>query len=181
VVVVDKTAPTVLAAGLELRLMNGRATLEAADIDYGSTDNCGVASMTLDKTVFTCANVGTNKVTLTVTDRSGNVAKQTVDVVVLADATCGTIALGADKQLDAYPNPVADQATIAFRATQAGTAQVKVFDQMGTLVATLYNGAVEGDHVYNVTLNGAALPNGVYNCQLVTNGKVTNQRLVITK
>jgi PKD repeat protein len=182
VVVVDKTAPTVLAAGLELRLMNGRATIEAADIDYGSSDNCGVASMTLDKTVFTCANVGTNKVTLTVTDRSGNVAKQTVDVVVIADATCGTLAtLSPDKQLDAYPNPVADQATIAFRATQAGSAQVKVYDQMGTLVATLYNGAVESDHVYSVTLNGAALPNGVYNCQLVTNGKVTNQRLVITK
>jgi hypothetical protein len=125
--------------------------------------------------------VGTNQVTLTVTDRSGNVAKQTVEVVVLADATCGTIALGADKQLDAYPNPAADQATVAFRATQAGSAQVKVFDQMGTLIATLYNGTVEADHVYNVTLDGRSLPNGVYNCQLVTNGKVVNQRLLITK
>jgi hypothetical protein len=181
VVVVDKTAPTVLAAGLEVRLLNGTRTIEAADIDYGSTDNCGIASITLDKTTFTCANVGTNQVTLTVTDRSGNVAKQTVEVVVLADATCGTIALGADKQLDAYPNPAADQATVAFRATQAGSAQVKVFDQMGTLVATLYNGAVEGDHVYSVTLDGRSLPNGVYNCQLVTNGKVVNQRLLITK
>jgi hypothetical protein len=181
VVVVDRTAPTVLAAGLEVRLLNGTRTIEAADIDYGSTDNCGIASITLDKTTFTCANVGTNKVTLTVTDRSGNVAKQTVDVVVLADATCGTIALSADKQLDAYPNPAADQATVAFRATQAGSAQVKVFDQMGTLVATLYNGAVEADHVYNVTLDGRSLPNGVYNCQLVTAGKVVNQRLLITK
>jgi hypothetical protein len=181
VVVVDRTAPTVLAAGLEVRLLNGTRTIEAADIDYGSTDNCGIASITLDKTTFTCANVGTNKVTLTVTDRSGNVAKQTVDVVVLADATCGTIALSADKQLDAYPNPAADQATVAFRATQAGSAQVKVFDQMGTLVATLYNGAVEADHVYKVTLDGRSLPNGVYNCQLVTAGKVVNQRLLITK
>lgn len=182
VVVVDKTAPTVLAAGFEVRLLNGRATIETADIDYGSTDNCGVASMTIDKTTFTCANVGTNQVTLTVTDRSGNVAKRTVEVVVIADATCGTsIALSADKQLDAYPNPVADQATVAFRATQAGNAQVKVFDQMGTLVATLYNGAVEDDHVYSVTLDGRSLPNGVYNCQLVTNGKVTNKRLLITR
>jgi hypothetical protein len=182
VVVVDKTAPMVLAAGLEVRLLNGRATIEAADIDYGSTDNCGIASITLDKTTFTCANVGPNQVTLTVTDRSGNVAKQTVEVVVLADATCGaSIALSADKPLDAYPNPVADQTTVAFRATQAGTAQVKVFDQMGTLVATLYNGAVEGDHVYRVTLDGRSLPNGVYNCQLVTNGKVVNKRLLITK
>jgi hypothetical protein len=182
VVVVDKIAPKVLAAGLEVRLMNGRATIEAADIDYGSSDNCGIASMTLDKSTFTCANVGTNQVTLTVTDRSGNVAKQTVEVVVIADATCGaSIALSADKVIDAYPNPVADQATVAFRATQAGNAQVKVYDQMGTLVATLYNGAVEGDHVYSVTLDGRALPNGVYNCQLVTNGKVTNKRLIITK
>jgi hypothetical protein len=182
VVVVDKTAPTVLAAGLQISLVNGTRTIEAADIDYGSTDNCSIASLSLDKTTFTCANVGPNQVTLTVTDRSGNVAKQTVEVVVLADATCGpSVALSAEKHLDAYPNPLTEQATVAFRAMQAGPAQVKVFDQMGTLVATLYNGVVAGGQAYSVTLDARALPAGVYNCQLVTDGKVTNQRLLITK
>ncbi|MGI4823727.1 MAG: FG-GAP-like repeat-containing protein [Janthinobacterium lividum] len=187
VVVVDKLAPTVLAAGLELRLQNGRATLDAADIDYGSTDNCGIASMALDKSTFTCANVGPNQVTLTVTDRSGNATKQTVEVIVVADGTCGNAVaslaetLSADKPLDAYPNPVVEQATIAFRPAKSGQAQVKVYDQLGTLVATLYNGSVEGDHVYKVTVDGRPLPSGVYNCQLVADGKVVNKRLVITK
>lgn len=187
VVVVDKTAPTVLAAGLELRLQNGRATLDAADIDYGSTDNCGIASMTLDRSTFTCANVGPNQVTLTVTDRSGNVAKQTVEVIVVADGTCGNAValleetLSADKPLAAYPNPVVEQATIAFRPAHSGQAQVKLYDQLGTLVATLYNGNVEGNHVYKVTVDGRPLPSGVYNCQLVADGKVVNKRLIITK
>jgi hypothetical protein len=187
VVVVDKLAPTVLAAGLELRLQNGRATLDAADIDYGSTDNCGIASMSLDKSTFTCANVGPNQVTLTVTDRSGNAAKQTVEVIVVADDTCSNAVarleetLSADKPLDAYPNPVVEQATIAFRPAHSGQAQVKVYDQLGTLVATLYNGNVEGNHVYKVTVDGRPLPSGVYNCQLVTEGKVVNKRLIITK
>jgi hypothetical protein len=177
----------VLAAGLELRLQNGRATLEAADIDYGSTDNCGVASMSLDRTSFTCANVGSNQVTLTVTDRSGNVAKQTVDVIVVADGTCGNSTarleetLDADKPLAAYPNPLVEQATIAFRPAQSGQAQVKVYDQIGTLVATLYDGNVEGNHIYKVTVDGRPLPSGIYNCQLVADGKVVNKRLVITK
>lgn len=58
---------------------------------------------------------------------------------------------------------------------------MKVYDQLGTLVATLYNGNVEGDHVYKVTVDSRPLPSGVYNCQLVADGKVVNERLIIVK
>jgi hypothetical protein len=84
VVIVDNTAPVILAAGLQINLINGTRTIEAADIDYGSYDACGsIASLTLDRTTFTCANVGPNLVTLTVTDNAGNKASQTVTVVVV--------------------------------------------------------------------------------------------------
>ncbi|MTB53754.1 hypothetical protein E1J53_0022470, partial [Lewinella sp. W8] len=41
-------------------------------IDGGSTDACGIASFSEDITEFTCADVGPNTVTLTVTDVNGN-------------------------------------------------------------------------------------------------------------
>ena len=192
VVVVDNTAPTIRAAGFTASLLNGTRTIEAADIDYGSYDDCGtVASISISPRTFTCANVGPNQVTLTVTDNAGNVATQTVTVMIQADGTCSSLA-GISNQsaavnfsdgqpLQAYPNPIADQATIAFRPTQAGTAQVKIYNQLGKLVATLFDGTVEAQRIYSLTLDGRPLPSGVYNCQLVTNGKVVSKRLVVNK
>ena len=56
-----------------------------------------------------------------------------------------------------------------------------MYSQLSLLMATLYNGQVEGNRLYNVTLNGAPLVASVYNCQLITNGKVTSQRLLVNK
>ncbi len=50
--------------------------IEASAIDAGSTDNCSIASLTLSPNTFTCAQIGTTQnLTLTVTDRAGNVAR----------------------------------------------------------------------------------------------------------
>ena len=61
---------------------SGSATITAADIDNGSTDNCGIASLAVSPNVFTCSDLGANTVTLTVTDTSGNVATCTSTVTV---------------------------------------------------------------------------------------------------
>jgi len=62
----------------------GLATITVADIDDGSSDNCGIATMTLSQTSFDCTNEGSsNPVTLTVTDASGNVSSCTVTVSVI--------------------------------------------------------------------------------------------------
>jgi subtilisin-like proprotein convertase family protein len=61
---------------------NGDASITAADIENGSTDVCGIASTSIDKTDFTCADVGPNTVTLTVTDVNGNVSTCTTIVTV---------------------------------------------------------------------------------------------------
>jgi hypothetical protein len=58
---------------------------------------------------------------------------------------------------------------------------VKSYIQLGVLMARVYDGQIEGNRLYNVTLNGQPLASGVYNCQLITNGKVTNQRLLVNK
>ena len=52
-------------------------------IENGSSDNCGVASFSIDITDFNCLNEGLNNVVLTVTDVNGNVNSAIYIVTVL--------------------------------------------------------------------------------------------------
>ena len=82
----DNLAPTAVAKNLTLHLdANGLANVTAAQLNDGSSDNCGVASVALEKTSFDCSNLGTNAVLLTVTDASGNVSTTTATVTVVDD------------------------------------------------------------------------------------------------
>ena len=90
VTVIDSTAPTASCQDLTVYLDGtGNATITAADIDNGSTDNCSTVTLAADVTTFTCANTGANTVTLTVTDASGNVSTCTSTVTVI-DSTAPT-------------------------------------------------------------------------------------------
>ena len=55
------------------------------DIDNGSSDACGIASLSLSQTDFDCSHVGTNEVILTVTDVNGNQSTATATVTVEDD------------------------------------------------------------------------------------------------
>ena len=84
---------------------NGEATLTAADVDGGSTVTCGLVAISLDTTNFTCADIGENTITLTVTDENGNESTCTTIVTVedniAPEALCAapfTIQLDANGQ-----------------------------------------------------------------------------------
>ncbi|WP_298371326.1 LamG-like jellyroll fold domain-containing protein, partial [uncultured Lutibacter sp.] len=76
---------------LTLDGVTGEATLLANQIDDGSTDNCGNISLSLDKYVFGCNDIGVNDVELTVTDSQGNsdtcITKITVDAPTINSGT----------------------------------------------------------------------------------------------
>ncbi|MCB0455194.1 MAG: HYR domain-containing protein, partial [Aequorivita sp.] len=97
VTVNDTEAPVAnCAAPFTIQLdSNGIASITAADIENGSTDNCGVASTTIDMTDFDCSNVGPNTVTLTVTDVNGN-SSQCTTIVTVEDSIPPAIACPAD-------------------------------------------------------------------------------------
>jgi hypothetical protein len=61
---------------------NGNGTLAAASIDNGSHDNCGIKSMTLSRTAFTCLDRGVKSVTLTVLDNFGNTASASTFITI---------------------------------------------------------------------------------------------------
>ena len=83
VVVTDTTAPIVLTQNITVELdANGQSSITAALINNGSTDNCGILSITASPLTFDCGSVGPNTVVLTVTDIHGNVATANVIVTV---------------------------------------------------------------------------------------------------
>jgi len=83
VTVEDKVAPDARCKDITIQLdYYGDASITAADVDNGSSDACGIASLSVSPDSFTCANVGANTVTLTVTDNNGNVSTCTATVTV---------------------------------------------------------------------------------------------------
>src|SRR4029079_8884042 len=83
VTVQDNVAPVALCQNITVQLnASGAASITASQIDNGSSDACGIQSMTVSPNSFTCANVGANTVTLTVTDNNGNVSTCTSTVTV---------------------------------------------------------------------------------------------------
>ncbi|MEM6724198.1 MAG: HYR domain-containing protein, partial [Bacteroidota bacterium] len=120
VTVQDNMAPTASCQDVTVTLdTNGSASITTADIDNGSSDNCGIASLSVSPSSFDCSNVGPNTVTLTVTDVNGNVsscdATVTVDIIQ-PQAICQTgitLELGAAFLADGVtPNPDAGLATL---------------------------------------------------------------------
>jgi len=87
VTVEDTVKPTVLTKNITVQLgTDGLASIIAAQINNGSTDNCGIASTVIDINSFNCSNVGENIVTLTVTDVNGNIDSNTA-IVTVEDTT----------------------------------------------------------------------------------------------
>ena len=83
VIVTDNEAPEAICQDIVVELSaSGTASITAAMVDNGSNDACGIASMSVSPSTFTCANVGPNTVTLTVTDNNGNVSTCTSTVSV---------------------------------------------------------------------------------------------------
>ena len=73
VTIVDEIPPEVRTRNITLKLdKQGTATLEPDDINNGSTDNCSVGSMKINRQKFTREQLGDNEVELKVVDSSGN-------------------------------------------------------------------------------------------------------------
>ena len=73
VTVIDNIKPTVSCKNITVTLNNsGTATITASQIDNGSSDNCGISSLTLSNQNFDHTNLGSNGIYLIVADASGN-------------------------------------------------------------------------------------------------------------
>jgi hypothetical protein len=84
VTVIDSVYPTAIAQDLTLYLYtNGTATVTANQVNNGSSDDCGIATMSLSHTNFSCNDIGANQITFSVHDHYGNVSSVNATITVL--------------------------------------------------------------------------------------------------
>jgi gliding motility-associated-like protein len=162
VTVVDLVAPTVITQNITVQLdINGQATITPAQINNGSTDNCGISGYTLDKTNFSCSNVGNNTVILSVTDVNGNVATQTATVTV-------------------------QDAMAPFAITQDVTISLDADGMAYITVADINNGSSDNCGIASITLSQTAFNCGETGTNFVTmtvtdiHGNVSSAEAAVT-
>jgi len=102
-------APMAMCQDITVQLdANGMTSITAQDVDNGSDDACGVADLKIDMDAFDCNHVGTNTVTLTVTDINGNqsvctstvTVEDNVDPVIVDAATDLTVECNGSGNVD---------------------------------------------------------------------------------
>ena len=102
ILVLDSISPSVVSQNLTVYLdATGAASITAAQVDNGSSDNCSVDSLYLDQTDFDCSETGVNVVTLTAVDPSGNSSSVTADITVLDTISPSVISQNITVYLDA--------------------------------------------------------------------------------
>lgn len=105
VTVTDTEPPVAVCMDFTVQLdAAGNGSIVAADVDGGSSDNCGIASLSVSPSTFTCADVGANTVTLTVTDVNGNSSMCTATVTVEDNVPPVAVCMDITVQLDAAGN-----------------------------------------------------------------------------
>jgi hypothetical protein len=174
VTVIDQTAPTVLTQNLTVALQNGTATITTAQVNNGSTDACGIASLALSKTTFSCDNIGKNTVTLTVTDIHGNVASQTATVTVTGSVPNPTIAIKPSSNVYTGGNAAAlylGYGPQSVTLTASGGATYKWSPATGlsttTGATTTFKATTPGTYTYVLTATSAS------GCQATTSVTLT--------
>ena len=147
VTVVDVTPPVALCHNVTVQLnAGGNASVAAAQVNNGSSDACGIASISVSPNTFTCANVGANTVTLTVTDINGNVSTCNATVTV---------------QDNINPNAICQNITVQL-------------DQTGSVIVTaaqINNGSNDNCGIASIAINGQ--PQITFNCLNVGANTVT--------
>ncbi|MDC8002662.1 HYR domain-containing protein [Aureisphaera galaxeae] len=162
VTVLDDINPTAVCQNITLPLdANGNATLDPSQIDAGSSDFCGIASLSVSPNTFDCSNLGANAVTLTVTDTSGNTDTCTAIVTIEDDTDPEAVCQNITVQLDASGNAFISAADIDGGSTDAcGIASISASN-------TLFNCTNVGSNTILLTV-------------LDTSGNVDNCSAIVT-
>ncbi len=191
VTVEDNVAPTAICQDITVQLdATGNATITTADIDNGSNDACGIASLALDITDFDCSNVGPNTVTLTVTDNNGNVSTCTSTVTVEDNvapvALCQDITVQLDAagmasittgDIDNGSNDACGIASLSLDITNFDCSDVGV--NLVTLTVTDNNGNVS-TCTANVTVEDTQAPMVVCPSDIVLDAVLNNCGRIVT-
>jgi len=84
--------------------------------------------------------------------------------------------------LSNYPNPFNYSTTIVFSVDETCSATIKVYNMLGSELATLFNGMAEAGQEYKFVFSGEDLSEGIYYYQLQSGVKVnTVKKMIMAK
>lgn len=185
ITVVDKTPPAPRPKNIEIALdENGRASITAADLENGSTDNCSISRLQIqiNKTSFTCEDVGENIIDFTVRDGNTNSTTTNVTVTVTDPHNlCGedipVEPPAEDRFVMLFPNPSRGMLQLV---TSAGIElhRVEIFDMRGRFVDSRelrFNPLTQSYY-----LDLQMYQPGVYTLKLTSNIREYIRRAIIT-
>lgn len=82
----DVTAPQLVLQDISVSLdLDGLVALNATAFDAGTTDNCGTFTLLVEPDTFDCSALGSQQVSITAIDESGNVSTGTAFVQIIDD------------------------------------------------------------------------------------------------
>jgi hypothetical protein len=79
-----------------------------------------------------------------------------------------------------YPNPFNPRTTIKFAMKEAGNVELKVYNVMGQLIATLVNAEMKAG-VHAINFNGDQFASGVYFYSVKANGFQSVKKMMLVK
>jgi len=155
VTVEDNIAPVALCKDITVVLDGtGNATITGADVDNGSNDACGIASLSVFPDSFDISNLGDNTVTLTVTDNNGNVA--TCNAIVTVVEILNTEEFLFQNGIKVYPNPAGTE--VILYLPMDIVVDIRLFDVSGKQVIYQPNIFIIDSHAIDISV----LNDGIY-------------------
>lgn len=79
-----------------------------------------------------------------------------------------------------YPNPFTASSIIRFTASERSPVKIEVYDLLGRMVKTLFEGTVDAGE-YSANFDGGNFPNGIYICKLSTPASSLSRTMIISK
>ncbi|MDN5214948.1 T9SS type A sorting domain-containing protein [Fulvivirgaceae bacterium BMA12] len=182
VTVVDEKAPDVVVQDITVNLDgNGTATITAADVNNGSSDNCTAeANLILaltGKTTFDCSDIGVAQtVTLRVTDASGNTTTDDATITINESTACVTgIDTKEGQELTLYPNPSDKIVFLRSERLNNKPVELEIYNAQGGLVRSNHI----RPHLNQIAVNFEGLGSGYYYLKVKLSKGSTTRKIII--
>lgn len=177
VTIVDTIAPIVICQNLSITLdSTGIAVIDAFMIDGGSTDACGIQSMTLSQDTFGVADIGQQAVTLTMEDNSGNTSSCVANVTVENTTGIEDALSEAMTSLQLYPNPADGVINLQWDSPWYGSVSIGILNQLGQEVHQEIK--TKNTPLFQTSMMIQNLPTGIYIVQIKQDSHIRYARMV---
>ncbi len=109
-------------------------------------------------------------------------APETSSMLATREVAPVEVAIAVERlNLQAYPNPFTERATIRFTLPETQAATVKVYDSQGREITTLFQGEALANQTYQVEWQAGKKAGGMYLLQLQTPTTRQQQKLLLVK